>query len=242
MRFAFVGFEDASLVVAQYLATTAHSVDVASCVGSYRERLAELFPSLLFTDEWETLIHGSSVDAVVIAASENSDPVRKLAQAGVPLLLLHPVSEAIVAYELNMVRNDTRRPMITWFPYRWQAGLNRVAQWTVAPEESPIGRVEQMVFDRAMQSDAKDEVLKQLARDMDWIAQMTGRPTNVHAVASHQTSDSLHNLSVTVQSDYEVLVRWSVTFGIARCFDSSDRSKRRGSSALAGRQFMRIND
>jgi hypothetical protein len=163
-------------------------------------------------DSWESLLSGTLADALIVGNTlepdRRADQLRKLVQASVPMILVHPACEAIIGYELDMIGRDTGCIMIPYSPGILHPLVASLAQ--VARGESPIGRVEQLVFARQMDKRDRREVLRQFARDALLIRQILGDITQLSALGPKPADAVYSNLSVHMSAADQTLVRWSV--------------------------------
>ncbi len=167
---------------------------------------------------WEILLNDSRIDAVVVATpAEGADPelraeqLRKLVQAGVPLLVAHPVLDSVlIYYELDMIRGESGGVVVPYLPGRWSPEVKRMAELVAAGEESPIGRIEQAAFDRALSRRDKPTALAQFARDVDLIRAVCGDVTRIGAMGSPDPETAYANLGIQMSGPETVVTRWSI--------------------------------
>jgi hypothetical protein len=236
MRLALLGCDEEALaLVASALADGNHAFVAAYDASAYQSRLRQLAPQARYDDDWESLLVAGDIDAVIVArgrfdpsaesgfsADERRvDQLRKLAQAAVPMLIIHPACEMIVGYELEMIRADSGGIMQPWVP-----GLDHPAvaelQLLAGGESSPLGEVEQVILERQMADRSRAAVLTQLARDVAVLRRLLG---TIHQVAASglagtesydpfaartRSLTSLANLSVHLAGERSYSARWSV--------------------------------
>lgn len=150
-------------------------------VGTYGVRSAK-------DGGWEALLATSAVDVVIVAPparrGEHDDLLRKLVQARVPVLAMQPACESIVAFELEMIRQDTDSPLVPFVAGAEHPALARVASLLAGDGDSPIGRVEQLLFERTIHDRSRDQVLAHLARDVAIVRRLVGPIRRVSALGS----------------------------------------------------------
>jgi predicted dehydrogenase len=83
---------------------------------------------------WEHLLDPATCDAVLVASSDWSDDraevVRKLVQAGRPLILSQPLDLSMLyAYELDMIRRDSGAVLVPILPDRLHPFMARLRNW-----------------------------------------------------------------------------------------------------------------
>ena len=215
MQLGLLGSDAETLAIARAVdRSPAHAL-----IGVYQpqEHVPELRkliqPGGEWTDDWESLLHDDRVDAVVVAGS-NSDPsrddqLRKLVQAAKPLLVIHPACEAIIAFELDMIRQDTQAVLIPYRPWRWHPALMQLVESIADGQASAIGRIEQVTLDREMEDRQPQTVLAQLARDAGILHPLLGRIERVSAMGGDQ-SRQFTNLTVTLSGQEGRIARWTV--------------------------------
>src|SRR5262245_23969693 len=112
MRLALLGIDDDALELLQWAVTECnHELVAAYDVGNRRADVLAVASRASLDESWEALVLGSAADAVIvgrggaklagetgIADSERrDDQLRKLVQAAVPMIVVCPACEAIVA-------------------------------------------------------------------------------------------------------------------------------------------------
>jgi hypothetical protein len=212
MRFALLNVDEDVLDLVRALAESGeHTVTSAVDVGRFADELRVLAAHAAYDQQWESLLLEDVVDCVIIGRAGSADlraeQIKKLTQAKVPLLVVHPAVEAIVGYEIEMIRQDVGSVIVPYVPLVWGQqvrGLGDVASWN----EGELGRVEQIVFQRPMIDRSKAAVLAQLARDAAVIRALAGPVKSVSA-AGDLNRDAV-SLSVQMTSYDGALVRWSV--------------------------------
>ncbi len=236
MKFALLGCDDEALeLVASALAEGNHALVAAYDVAAYQARLRQLAPLARYNDDWESLLVGSEAEAVIVARGKfdpsaesgfsgderRADQLRKLAQAAVRMLVVHPACEMIVGYELEMIRADSGGVMLPYVP-----GLHHPAiaelETLAADETSPLGEVEQVTLERQMADRSRTAVLTQFARDAALMRRLLGTICQIAATGPAGTEyhdplgprakvlPNLANLSVHLSGERPFSARWSV--------------------------------
>ncbi len=180
---------------------------------------AGLPPDLPRPDSWEPLLDDRICDAVLVGADgwsdERADAVRGLVQAGRTLLLAHPPTLSMLwAYELDMIRVDSRARLIPFLPDRLHpfiASLKAQVEMAVA-EGHPLGALETITLERRMPNRSRETVLRQLARDADLVRVLGGDPQRL-ATLGGTPDTAWPTLSVELTGSQQVPVRWSVVRG-----------------------------
>ncbi|HEY1603327.1 MAG TPA: hypothetical protein VGG64_27235 [Pirellulales bacterium] len=217
MRFALLGVDADSLELAQWVAgSRVHELVWACEADAAVATLKSFAPKIQISTFWETLLAGSTADAVIVSrganADERADQLRKLVQAGVPLLLVHPIDDSmLISYELDMIRRESNCAMVPYVPYRWHAGVQRLAALMASGATSEIGVTEQVVMERAMSERTQPLVQRQFARDVELLRGLAGDLTSISALAPGGKEEAQYgNLGVQLTGETGILVRWSV--------------------------------
>jgi hypothetical protein len=170
-------------------------------------------------DRWEDLLSPGSVDAVALsghpvdppAAARRAEQLKRLVQTGMPLILVHPACEMLLAYELDMHRSDSRAPIYPYCPVAEHPVIVGLCD-ALRSDTSPIGNIEQVVWDRYATSDQRqrDAVLDHLARDVLVILRLLGDISAVSATGAPVDVPQWGNLSVHLTGPAETVARWSI--------------------------------
>ena len=236
MKLALLGCDDEALELLRGALGGEHALVAAYDPGAFRDQIGELAAGAHVSDNWEALLLGTVADVVVVARGRldpsrdtgfaaderRCDQLRKLVQAAVPLVIIHPGCEAIVGFELEMIRSDSKGIIVPFIPGRNQAAARDLASFTLYESSSPIGAVEQIVFEREMTNRSRPQVLAQLARDMSLVREFLGaiRKMSASGPAAGETADPLgpkpntlpplENLSVHLSGEESFPARWTV--------------------------------
>lgn len=212
MNFALLDIDEDVLHLAQ--AITQDPVHrITSCVnaGVFAETLRPLAPQTTESAHWESLLLENVVDCVIVGRSDHvdlrADKIKKLVQAKVPLIVVHPACEAIVGYEIEMIRRDVGSIVVPYYP-GVASRTNRALAATIADGES--GQVEQLTFERRMVSRQKSQVLAQLARDAAIVREIVGPIKSIGGIGSLDDRSGAVSLAVQMTSEGGCLVRWSL--------------------------------
>src|SRR5207249_4805185 len=151
-------------------------------------QLRAILPARTPELEWEVLLHGRLVDAVIVAHGPDqelrAEELRKLVQAGVPLLVAHPVVDSmLVYYELDMIRRESSCVIVPNMPWRWHPAIAQLAG-LIAAADSPLGPIGQAMFERTLRQRDRSAVAAQFARDVDLVRAVCGDVTKLAALGS----------------------------------------------------------
>jgi len=138
------------------------------------------------------------------------------------MLVVCPACEAIVGFEIEMIRRDSRGIIVPYIPGEQQPVLAELARWLAAPEHSPIGPLEQVHLEREQSDRGRAAVLVQFARDAALLRRLIGTIRSVSASGPPpkvgrdplgprpKELPALANLSVSLSGERETSVRWSI--------------------------------
>lgn len=215
MNFAVLGWnEDAHLLVTSAL-ERGHALVAAFEVEDEAEALLRLAPDLRLHESWEGLLLGNRADVLVVGSARNeevrADQLRKLVSAAVPLVLTIPACEAIVGYELDMIRRDSRCLIHSHSPLAAHPAMQRIREWEGSRADASGGgeRAEQLVMERSLVARSRRSVFAQLARDTAVVRSLWGPITRVMAVGS-ANEDIFSSLDVHLTVGDGRVARWSL--------------------------------
>ena len=212
MRFALLGIDADALELAAYVAhSPQHELVWAGEVGPAVAQVRGLAAGVEIGTYWESLLTRSTADAVIVARGTDeelrAEQLRKLVQESVPLVLVHPVHDSmLICYELDMIRRETGCVMLPYVPYRWHAGIERLAAMIALGAKADIGATEQVVVERTMQERTRKLVERQFARDVDVLRGLVGDLTSISALAPGGKEGAVYaNLGVQLAGESGVL-------------------------------------
>lgn len=166
------------------------------------------------SSEWESLLARSDFDVVLIARGPDEllriEQFRKLVGAGVPVAATHPAADVLTAYEIEMIRRESRGVLIPlaldWSHPAWEF----IVTTLLHGQNSPVGRIEQITFERIQSDRSRDSVLTQLAQDIGIIRPLLGTVSSVNAVGTSRDDDSFAALTVHFSNEASCTVNWSI--------------------------------
>ena len=178
-------------------------------------RLRETLGRVPRIDPWTALLDPNFVNAVIVARGHDDDQgaerLRKLIQVGVPVLASHPVADSmLVYYELDMIRRETNSVVLPLLAERHHPAIVELATLARQGADSPIGRAEQIVFERNILRPTKQRVADQFARDVNIVRAIGGDMTRLGAMASGG-EQPYTSLGVQLSGPAGLVARWSVT-------------------------------
>lgn len=237
MKLAILGADAESIELARWAIEQGnHQLVVAYDSESQVTRLSQLSPHVRANSSWEELFLEAVADAVIIGrggkeaaiainidpAERRADQLRKLVQAAVPLIVVCPPCEAIIGFEIEMIRRDVRGVIVPYVPGSLETIVRSVEGLVAWHDNSRIGQVEQIVLEREQTDRRREAILVQLARDAALIRRLIGTIQTVSASGPPATVGrdplgpkraelpSLANLSVHFSGDEGLTARWSV--------------------------------
>jgi len=169
---------------------------------------------------WQPLLDAQLCDAVLVGgdgwSESRADGVRALVQAGRTLLLSHPlVLSMLWAYELDMIRGDSRARLIPCLPDRRHPFIARLTRRIEAglAGAGPLGTVESISMERRLPDRSRDAVLRALACDTDLIRVLAGDPARLSTLGAADAESAWATLSVGLSGPAQLPVRWQVVRG-----------------------------
>ncbi|MGD9722329.1 MAG: Gfo/Idh/MocA family protein [Pirellulales bacterium] len=221
LRLALLGADDTTPAIVRAIAASPRLELAGVCeLDPQRDEelgrlLAAQFGRVRLFDRWEALLTREHADAVVVARALDEDyraeQLRKLIQTGVGVLTAHPVLDSMLLYyELDMIRRDTASVVVPYLPERQHPAVRALQEMAAAPADSPLGKIEQVAFERRAPAADKQSVVAQFARDVDVLRAVAGDMTRLGAMAGTQHSESYAGLGVQMSGPAGIVVRWSI--------------------------------
>jgi predicted dehydrogenase len=166
-------------------------------------------------ETWEDLLDRQLVDAVIVARGPDedrrTDQLRKLAQAGMPVLMSpRVVSSMLLLYELDMIRRENQAIAVPALVERLHPAIAELANIIRAADESVIGRVEQVAIERQLADRSKSAVLDHFCCDVDLLRKLCGELAQLGAMGTAGDELAYGNLGVNMTGPSGLLARWSV--------------------------------
>ncbi|MCA9185741.1 MAG: hypothetical protein KDA99_08980 [Planctomycetales bacterium] len=165
MKFALLGFSpDVIPLVERLLADPCHELTAIVGFSQWTPELRAMVSSgagasdfrasdrVALVPQWESLLHGTVADAVIVSADSTGDRdevLRRLTLAAIPTLVVHPCGSAIVGFEVEMIRKDTGCALVPFYLELEHPLLRRLLRWS-RDHDGPLGMVEQMIVQRGL--------------------------------------------------------------------------------------------
>jgi hypothetical protein len=242
MKLALLGADTDSIGLVHWAVEQGgHQLVVAYESHVFAAELLQLSPTVRLNNNWEELFLETVADAVIIGrggrevaqqasidpAEHRADQLRKLTQAAVPMIIVCPACEAIVGFEIEMIRSDSKAVIVPYISGEWRAAFGELQDLVSWRENSPLGGIEQLVFERRQKDRSREAVLVQLARDITLLRRLIGTVQTVTASGPPaavgrdplgpkvKELPSLANLSVSFTGEEGLTARWSIAPGIS---------------------------
>lgn len=225
MKLALLGCTPQTLALVEVAVRLGHEVVAAFDADRERTQLREAVPGIRIRDDWESLLAARDVDGVVVAGprlpedtasdvqERRDDQLRKLIQNDVPLLVIPPVCEAIVGFELEMIRKDVRGIIVPALGAPLHPAWDDLEPWLSRMSATAGGTVELVTFERLLTSRQRAEVLTAFAADAEIMRRIVGplrRITASGGGSGEGGKRSLSGLAVQVEGEAPFPIRWSV--------------------------------
>src|SRR5687768_11254956 len=196
MKLALLGVDEDALALVHWAITQGgHQLTAAYDVGPRAVEARAIAPGVAISEIWEELLVGRVADAVIIGRGEagltqqtgfpdaqrRADQLRKLAQATVPLIVVCPACEAIVGFEIEMIRRDAGGIIAPFVPGAHHAAFERLVALVSRNDSEPLGEVQQVSLEREVESTNRESVLARVARDVALLRPLIG---NIAAVTA----------------------------------------------------------
>ncbi len=168
--------------------------------------------------DWEQLLIATDFDAVVVGRSNwgtdrRQEQLRKLAAAGMPLVVIHPACDMLLGFELQMIQQDANGPIIPYLSGLQHPLLNKLAERLLRSTDAGNGS-SQAVVDRRLPDGTRDVVLAEFARDALLLRRLVGRIDRLSALgAQPYPPTDWAGLSIQMSSSTGTLARWSAVRG-----------------------------
>jgi hypothetical protein len=238
MQLALLGLDEETLALVRWAveredATLVAAYDIPPSMEPQVRRLSSL--ARVNDTAWESLLLEGSVDVVIVsrgrqdglqsdgmAADElRADQLRKLIPAGLPLLMVHPACDLLLAYELDMLRLEGNRRVLVH-----QSGVDHPAfarlQQIASGEDESVGVAEYVTLEHKLSTRDRGKVLNAFSQDMPLLRRLLG---SVHKLTAsgpiteamvdplgpkRRDLPSLANLLINLQGAAPYAARWSV--------------------------------
>lgn len=218
LRIALLGADSSTPALARAVVDHYQLAGICEIDGADSKTVGALAPLVSRArkfGDWEALLDQQMVDAVIVARGPDEDrraeQLRKLVQAGVPLLVSHPVVDSmLIYYELDMIRRDTACAIVPNLPHRHHPAIEQLAEIFSQGADSPIGKIEQVVVQSCIAEPGKARVVERFARDVDLIRSIAGDMTRLGAMAGTNDDAAYGSLGVQMSGPSGVAARWSV--------------------------------
>ena len=158
MRIATLGFDEELVeFVRQIEQSPKHQLVGSFDAGDGASEIESISPQTRTTAEsWEGLLSGTVADLVIVASrpstagavEQRDNQLRKLVQAATPMLLIQPTCEMIVAFELEMIRQDSKCVMLPYHRMLFHPAYQAVRRLVTDANDDQLGSIEQIIWNR----------------------------------------------------------------------------------------------
>jgi hypothetical protein len=209
MKFALLNVDDETVLLAQSLVAAGHELLLVAAAGTHHAAARQIAPQARFVDEWEHAL-ACGAEAVVVGRggdeADRLDKIRRLAQEGMPSIIVHPQSTSALAYyELDMHRQATGAAIVPFEPTRHDPQLATLTADAAAGE-----RIDQVICERRAADRSRGAVLRQFARDIGALRRLTGDCEKVSALGTLTDDPTAGHLGVQMTTAAGTLIRWSI--------------------------------
>lgn len=213
MRFALLGDDPVLVSLAEAAVAAAHPLTWIGETAGLTDELLRIAPDARTGEPWTSLVELEHADAVLASRGGDEDArfqqLRELLQADVPLLVVHPVCQSILhAYELDVVRRESKTILRHYNPARAGGVVSRLRELIGSGDAGPLGRVEQIVFERTSNHRSREAVLALFARDSEVLLAACGKPDRITALRAGEGEDSFAALAVQWTGQSGPAARW----------------------------------
>ena len=211
MKFSFLGFNAISRPLAEAIVAHPEHQLVAVYVADEEFSLRD-FPGVQQEQEWESILHNSESDMIVISPicdqDAQEDRLRRVVQCELPAIAIQPYCSVLAAFEMDMIQVQTSAPLICYSPADYQPLVGDLNAWITDPASSPLGRIWQIAIHSNPDTIQRDGVLKQLAYDISVVRNIAGSIRQVSAITNSVREDLFDNLNITFTTDSPSLFAW----------------------------------
>ncbi len=191
-----------------------------------RQRAAQQVPTVALWDDWEQLASSDQVDLVLVSSRPHSEEsatrraaaLRRLFQNHVPLVLVHPGCEMILAYELEMIRRDTGTRVFAYTPLLAVDDLETLRSMSGDGSSGSPSACKQWVWERTLKPDPRhlatglhrDAALDAFASDAIVLRQLLGDAAQVTGAGVQAEDEDYSHLTVHLHTADQRMARWTV--------------------------------
>ena len=112
MKFSFLGFNQQSRPLAEAIASHPHH-QLMTVYAPGSDFPVNDFPTVQQETHWESVLHNSEFDVIVISPVDNldeqEDRLRRVVQCELPAIAVQPFCSVLAAFEMEMIQTQTKR-------------------------------------------------------------------------------------------------------------------------------------
>ncbi len=216
MKFALIGDDPAAQPWLKALAAGGHSL----CAAALADRLFDGGAgSSVRRVTWEHLLTDRDLDAVLIAGDTDEvlAAAKQLATDSRPLLILPSLALGIAtAYELSLIRDDSRVVLMPAFAHRGDAELQSLSQRLRSGEIGAVRRLQIDVERSLTRSMSESDIEAAALPDVDLLRWLGGNYDQVTSQRSGQTEQGCSQATLTLAGSGLPDATWSARYGTQR--------------------------
>lgn len=182
MRLAVIGRDQQ---VDQLVRAAQDSVDI-DVVVFFPDLPGDHLPGVVSRDGWEALGAENEIDGILIASptaeflERRAEQLRVIIHSDIPILAVHPVCEAIVAFEIEMQADPEKIRLRTFQPWHDHPVWETVVETIRNP--GVLGRVQQVFFERRLPTNDRHAASMALSQDACIVRRLVGPIRQVSSV------------------------------------------------------------
>ena len=211
MKFSFLGFNQRSRPLAEAIASHPHH-QLMTVYAPGSDFPVNDFPTVQRETHWESVLHNSEFDMIVISPVDNldeqEDRLRRVVQCELPAIAVQPFCSVLAAFEMEMIQAQTTAPLICYLPADAQPLGRDIGRWLDDPTDCPVGRIWKLSIHSHPAKHERSQVLKRIAYDATLVRTIAGPVRQVCAVTNSTQDDSFDNLNVIFTTDSQTPFSW----------------------------------
>ena len=232
MQFALLSADEDAIQLATTLSRmTNHRMMAAYGCEPFSDQLSTIgipMSSQLELDDWVRLQHEPDCDAAIVgrAADEEAraEHLRKLVQSGLPLIVIHPICDMLLSFELQMIQRDSGSAIVPYFPGLYDGAVKTLTSLVAsgatasggssdkAETATGPGTLQQITIERDAKDGSRDAVREAFARDALLARRLVGKIGRIGALgAMPYPSDDWRNMSIHMNAENGAIIRWTAS-------------------------------
>ena len=214
MKLALLGADNATLDVVRAAIIRGDDIVWGCELADFAPAVQQLVPEVRTGDGWEALLTGRVADAVVVARGNNDvyrcEQLVKLAQGGVPLLLVQPLFDGpLPYYEIELAQREGGAVVVPCLPARLQPTVAELRRKLAIEMTDPAQQPQQIVLERRLPHDTSQSARERFAHDADLLRFLCGPLAELAAFGPEADDPATRELNLQLKSAAGTPVRWS---------------------------------